>query len=72
MPRWKKGSKKFAVKVISHKSRGYYEVTISKPVMEALGEPPKIRFKIIGKRVKVEPVRGDAEGLAESTLPTES
>ncbi|MCL4517737.1 MAG: hypothetical protein M1587_00905 [Thaumarchaeota archaeon] len=71
MPRWKKGTTKFTARVISHKSRGYYEVTIPKPIIEALGDPRKIAFKIKGKRVKVEPVK-DGEGLPESTFPTES
>ncbi|MDG6908468.1 MAG: hypothetical protein JRN20_22080 [Nitrososphaerota archaeon] len=57
MVRWKEGSREFAVRVISHESRGYHTVTIPGPVMEALGEPERITFKIKEQdRVEVEAV----------------
>ena len=57
MVRWKEGAKEFTVRVISHESRGYDVVTIPGPVMEALGEPERVTFKIKGNnRVEIEAV----------------
>ena len=60
MPTWKKGSTEFTVRIISHKSRGYYVVTIPMPVIEALGEPRKIAFVITEKGIQLEKA-GDEE-----------
>ena len=54
MPTWKKGSTEFTVRIILHKSRGYYVVTIPMPVIEALGEPRKIAFVITEKGIQLE------------------
>ena len=57
MVRWKEGSKEFTVRVISHESRGYHVVTIPWPVMEALGEPERVTFKMKeNNRVEIEAV----------------
>ena len=52
MPKWKKGAKEFTVGVNYNDKRGY-QSTIPKPVIDALGNPEKIKFIIDGKKVEI-------------------
>jgi site-specific DNA-methyltransferase (cytosine-N4-specific) len=53
MPKWKPNAKAFPVAVNYSDVRGY-QTTVPKPVMEVLGSPPKITFRIFRGRVVVE------------------
>ena len=52
MPKWKKGAKEFTVGVNYNDKRGY-QSSIPKPVIDALGNPEKIKFIIDGKKVEI-------------------
>ena len=52
MPKWKKGAKEFTVGVNYNDKRGY-QSSIPKPIIDALGNPEKIKFIIDGKKVEI-------------------
>jgi hypothetical protein len=52
MPKWKKGAKEFTVGVNYNDKRGY-QSSIPKPIIDALGNPKKIKFIIDGKKVEI-------------------
>lgn len=54
MPKWKKDAKEFTVSINYNKDRGY-QSSIPKPIIEALGEPNKLKFTINGKDVRISP-----------------
>ena len=53
MPKWKEGATEFTVGVNFNEKRGY-ACAIPKPIIEALGEPKKLTFKLKGKKIEVE------------------
>jgi hypothetical protein len=60
VPRWKKGTTEFTVRVSYVEERGYQSY-IPKPVMKTLGEPDAITYSIDGKRVEVKAASEDTE-----------
>ena len=52
LPKWKKDAKEFTVSVNYNESRGY-QSSIPKPIIDALGEPNTITFRLDGKNVKI-------------------
>ena len=65
MPKWKKGADHFTVSVNHNEERGY-QSSIPKPVMETLGNPPRITF-LIKPRKRVEIVAAEDKRSQEST-----
>jgi hypothetical protein len=54
MPKWKQNATEFTVGVNFNAKRGY-ACSIPKPVIEALGTPKRITFKLKGKKAEIEP-----------------
>ncbi|HJW20094.1 MAG TPA: hypothetical protein VJ571_06015 [Candidatus Nitrosotalea sp.] len=54
LPKWKKDAKEFTVSVNYNESRGY-QSSIPKPIMDALGDPEKIKFVVSGNTIKIIP-----------------
>lgn len=55
MAKWKRNATKFTVSVNYYKTRGY-QSSIPKPIIQALGDPEKITFRIDEDgRVQIEP-----------------
>jgi len=52
LTRWKKDEKKFEVKLTDDYSGSIY-CRVPKPIIERLGNPEKIKFEIIRKRIIV-------------------
>ena len=46
MPKWKKDAKEFTVSVSHHKKRDSFTTNLPKPLVEHLGRPGQITFKI--------------------------
>jgi hypothetical protein len=53
LPKWKKDATEFEVSVTHHEHRGY-QAYLPKPIMEILGEPKTIKFRLKGKKVELE------------------
>ena len=53
MPKWKKDATEFTVSLGFNEIKGYW-CTIPKPVVEALGTPKRITFKLKGKKAEIE------------------
>ena len=57
MTRWAKDAKEFDVSLTKSKNRGNSESMICRvpvPILEKLGNPERLNFKIQGKRIVVE------------------
>ena len=65
MGRWKKDAKEFPASVTLNGHRGY-QMVVPKPLMEFLGGPPGLIFRIRGKRVSVE---ADTGGKRKRRVP---
>lgn len=54
MPKWKKDATEFTVSMSYHPTRGA-QCIVPKPVVDTLGQPEKVTFKIEKGSVHVEP-----------------
>jgi hypothetical protein len=53
MPKWKKDETEFSVSLGYQEVKGYW-ITVPKPIVQLLGTPKKVIFKLKGKRIEVE------------------
>jgi hypothetical protein len=66
MPKWKKDAKEFIVSINHNKSRGY-QSSIPKPIIEALGDPNKLKFTINGKDIKISSAEKNSKKIINVT-----
>lgn len=57
MTKWQKDASEFTVSVSCHEARGF-QVYLPKPIMERLGRPSRITYRIVRGKIEVTAAKG--------------